>query len=208
MGAGGPYAAPPPAPGYGQQGAYWHAGGPTTPDGTPLAGYGARVGAYLLDGVFIGIIGGILASPFIVSFMSWYVDLIDRAVKAGNTIDTASLQGEMAGKIVPIVLIGAAVSLIYNMFFLMRTGATLGKRICGITVRLRDRPGPLSFVDALKRQAIWLIVNLAGLVPLLSYPGLLCTLLDLLWPAWDQRRQALHDKIAATNVVQAAPKSR
>jgi uncharacterized RDD family membrane protein YckC len=27
------------------------------------------------------------------------------------------------------------------------------------------------------------------------------SILDLLWPLWDDKRQALHDKIAGTNVV-------
>jgi uncharacterized RDD family membrane protein YckC len=31
--------------------------------------------------------------------------------------------------------------------------------------------------------------------------GSLLIILNLLWPLWDDKRQALHDKIAATNVV-------
>lgn len=205
----GPYSAPPPAPGFGQTGVYWHAGGPTTPDGAPLAGYGSRVGAYLLDYLFTTIVSGIASAPFILSFGRWYVALIDRTVKSGSsTIDTTALQSEVVGKLLPIVLISTVIWLAYNLFFLMRTGATLGMRICGITVRLRERPGALSFGVALKRLAIPLVANLLGLVPLVSYVASLGVLLDLLWPAWDQRRQALHDKLAGTNVVQAAPKSR
>ena len=39
------------------------------------------------------------------------------------------------------------------------------------------------------------------MVPLLSYLVFFVTLADLLWPLRDPRRQALHDKIAGTQVV-------
>jgi hypothetical protein len=46
--------------------------------------------------------------------------------------------------------------------------------------------------------------NLGGLVSVVPLVGLLgsaYSLLDDLWPLWDGRRQALHDKVARTNVV-------
>ena len=42
------------------------------------------------------------------------------------------------------------------------------------------------------------------LVPLVS----LITVLDLLWPLWDQKRQALHDKVAKTAVVEGSQPSK
>jgi uncharacterized RDD family membrane protein YckC len=50
----------------------------------------------------------------------------------------------------------------------------------------------------------WLVQNasvVSRLLPLLSLPAALFVLLDGLWPLWDGRRQALHDKAAGTNVV-------
>ena len=46
--------------------------------------------------------------------------------------------------------------------------------------------------------------NLGGavaLVPLVGLLGSVYSLLDDLWPLWDGQRQALHDKVARTNVV-------
>jgi hypothetical protein len=40
-----------------------------------------------------------------------------------------------------------------------------------------------------------------SLVPLVGLLGSVYSLLDDLWPLWDGRRQALHDKVARTNVV-------
>ena len=43
--------------------------------------------------------------------------------------------------------------------------------------------------------------SIVGLLPVVGLLGSLFTILDSLWPLWDERRQALHDKAGATNVV-------
>ena len=62
-------------------------------------------------------------------------------------------------------------------------------------MRLRERPGRLPLGSVLLRQVIWAAGN----------PGpsifALAGLLDALWPLWDDKRQALHDKLAKTQVV-------
>jgi uncharacterized RDD family membrane protein YckC len=40
-----------------------------------------------------------------------------------------------------------------------------------------------------------------SVVPVIGPIGSLWPLVDGLWPLWDSKKQALHDKIAATNVV-------
>ena len=40
-----------------------------------------------------------------------------------------------------------------------------------------------------------------GCILVLSLISSLAYLLDVLWPLWDDKRQAIHDKVAATNVV-------
>jgi len=40
-----------------------------------------------------------------------------------------------------------------------------------------------------------------GCILVLSLISSLAYLLDVLWPLWDDKRQAIHDKAAATNVV-------
>jgi len=52
--------------------------------------------------------------------------------------------------------------------------------------------------------ARWFMQYLGGLVavvPLVGLLGSVYSLLDDLWPLWDGQRQALHDKVARTNVV-------
>jgi uncharacterized RDD family membrane protein YckC len=50
----------------------------------------------------------------------------------------------------------------------------------------------------------WLVQNagsIVGVVPVAGSAGSLFSLLDSLWPLWDDKNQALHDKAARTNVV-------
>ena len=71
----------------------------------------------------------------------------------------------------------------------------------GLRIRLRERPGQLAYSTILKRwvgqfgyalfTAVPVLGNLLGFYPLVNY----------LWPVFDSKKQALHDKLAATNVV-------
>ena len=73
--------------------------------------------------------------------------------------------------------------------------------VLGLERRLRERPGPLSWGTVLAR---WFTANLGSLLSLLPVVALFAwaySLLDVLWPLWDPKRQAVHDKVARTNVV-------
>ncbi len=201
-------------PGYPLAPTYGSAPGPygaalglkTTPDGVPLASYGQRVGAYLLDAVILAVATGLIGSYWIYQFAQWYLGWINDLVQnteAGQqpAINQSDLTSQITGHLWPIALVSFVVTLVYNVAFLTTKGATPGKMALGIAVRLRERPGPLRLVDALRRQAIFVVNSLLGLVPLVSLLASLLGLLDLLWPLWDDKRQALHDKIARTNVV-------
>jgi uncharacterized RDD family membrane protein YckC len=175
----------------------------TTPDGQPLAGYWQRVGAYLIDGiiqfVILMLLGGWLAFKAIQPV--W--DQISKAVDSGNTstlnsIDTSTVN---YGYLLAFGVVGAAIGFGYAVFFLSRTGATPGKAALGISVRLRERPGPLTVAVAAQRTSVQAVLSLLGNIPLLGNLFSLAALVDLLWPAWDDKKQALHDKFAKTNVV-------
>ena len=178
---------------------------PSTPDGQPLASYWQRVGAFILDWVVQGILGAILGYSFLAKAMGDYLDQFNTMVSnaesgqqpnltaLADSIDTTAL---MAYSVVAI-----AVFVAYQTFFLTRFGATPGKLAVGISVRLRDRPGRLSTVEALRRVALPAALFVAQILPLLGVLALLVRVLDLLWPSWDPQKQALHDKVGRTNVV-------
>ena len=202
-----------PAP-YGQQQPGWgpgmgYASGPATPDGVPLAGYWQRVGAYILDILLTGLLSSIFGGYFLLKALRPW---IDDFVAAGNSSDDPkvfedllnSLSSYLTGRdFLTYVAITILVGLVYNVGFNTWRGATPGKMALRISVRERDKAGPLSLQVALRRYALTLAIAILGALPSgLSLLAMLLRVVDLLFPAFDGRRQALHDKIGGTNVVQ------
>ncbi|GGJ97859.1 hypothetical protein GCM10010123_29920 [Pilimelia anulata] len=160
-----------------------------TPGGQPLAGFGIRLGAYLLDGLILGLASLVVALP-----------LMLLAFGAVAVLSDADAEPEPA-VVVPLVLLGYAVlfalmfglSWVYHVELVRRTGQTLGKRLCGIRIVPLDPRVPLTRGMLGLR---WLIATLPGVVvPFWN-------LLDGLWQLWDKPyQQCLHDKVARTAVV-------
>ena len=73
-----------------------------------------------------------------------------------------------------------------------RSGQTAGKWLLGLSVRHEASLGRLGYPAALGR---WLVALLLWVLFLL--PGVL----DALWPLWDEKRRALHDRAAGSVVV-------
>jgi uncharacterized RDD family membrane protein YckC len=130
----------------------------------------------------------------------WYDQLVV-ALKAGSSTAPDMPADQLAGPLLQISLTVLALYVIYEVGFLTLTGATLGKRVVGISVRLRDKPGPPPLSAVLKRTAVKEGGRLVGSVPLVGFLASVFSLMDVLWPLWDDKKQAIHDKVAATNVV-------
>ena len=180
-------------------------GRPATPDGQPLASYGQRVGAFLIDWFIQAVISGVLGSYFLAKALSGYVDqftsMMNQA-QAGQQPDVAQLAASIdRGALTIYYLIGMIVFAAYQLLFLTRSGRTPGKALVGISVRLRERPGPPSVGVVARRIALPIALFVVELVPIVGALGLVGRALDLLWPSWDANRQALHDKVAGTVVV-------
>jgi uncharacterized RDD family membrane protein YckC len=178
---------------------------PATPDGQYLAGWWQRVGAYLIDSIIVGIIGGILASPWIGDLMDAYrayFDQVLRDAEAGRqTAETTVLEQQMAGPMLAVILIFMAVQFVYNVGFLMTLQATPGKLALGLRVRLRSRPGPMPVLTVLLRWVAQFGISILNVVPFAGMVVGIYGFLDVFWPLWDGKKQALHDKVARTNVV-------
>lgn len=151
----------------------------------PFAGWGSRVGATLLDALVLLILAVVLFAPGVVL--------------------TVVSEGGAAGIILLIVgaLAFLVVSLLYASFFMQRdgehNGQTLGKQWVGIRVVRLDGQ-PFGWGGALLRE-LAIKQLLFGMVGgfFLSIP----TLLDWLWPLWDDENRALHDMVASTRVLRA-----
>ena len=182
----------------------WESDRPTTPDGVVLSGWWKRVLARIIDSIIISIVSLPLTFALMRRASNIFQDYIRQVVdaaQAGSSTIPAQPGTEFTGPILQVSLIVLAVYLVYEIAFLTRSGDTLGRRAVGISVRLRDKAGPPPLVAVLKRTAVKEGGNLIGVVPFLGILGSAFSLVDVLWPLWDDKKQAIHDKVGATNVV-------
>ncbi len=198
--------APQPGMPYGAPyGAGWANPRDVTPDGERLAGWWSRFAAVLIDGLLTGLLTALVGWRWTSEIVSTYGEFIQEsfdAAQAGQPApDSFALGADLAPQIMALSLVGIVITAAYHCGFLRWKAATPGKLVMRLRVRLRDRPGPLSWSTILTRWAMRFLGSLLGVVPLVGVVAWLYTLADGLWPVWDPHRQALHDKVAKTNVV-------
>lgn len=167
----------PTVPPYGGQG-YRRAvaTGPHDPLGRPMAQWGQRVAALLLDLVVLAIPNTII------------VTVIAGAAVSSGVINTTHVEP----RVWEAIGVAVVVSLGYFSFLDGgATGQTIGKRAVGIAVRDIDTAGPIGAGRALLRRFLFFA----------AYFGLILFIINALSPLWDRRRQAWHDKIVRSCVV-------
>ncbi len=187
---------PPPPPGVGQPpppGAVATAPGyppygyATPPVGGERAGFGVRLGGYLLDGLLYGLLMMVFIIPGAVMIAASFSD----CVTVGDEIvcpDGSPKPGLIAGGIALIVIGLLIVAFIY-LRALGKTGQTWGRKIVGIKVIGETTGEPIGFGRALGRQ---LFANfISGQILYLGY----------LWMLWDDKKQTWHDKVVGSIVV-------
>jgi uncharacterized RDD family membrane protein YckC len=197
-------------PGYAPMAAYGGAvgaAGPTTPDGQLVSGWGRRAGGWVIDFLVWLTATGLIGFAWIRDIFAAYTDFFSSALESGQTGQPPGLAEQMelmesiSGPMSMITLVGIAVSFVYNVGLWKWRAATLGQMAVGIKVRLRDHPGSLSWGTVLVRWLGKQGYRLLNLIPFVGIVGLIYQLLNYLWPLWDDKNQALHDKLAKTNVV-------
>jgi uncharacterized RDD family membrane protein YckC len=159
--------------------------------GTPLAGWGSRLGAYLIDGL-------VLLVPAVVLFIAFVGGAVGIS---GDNEDVAA--GAAIGAILLWLLVMAVIGLLYAPLLMARDGArngqTWGKQMLNIRA-VRDNGQPFSFGSAALREVVlkFLAVSIASsIIPLIPW------FLNFFWPLWDDQNRALHDMAASTHVVTA-----
>ncbi len=151
--------------------------------GLVLAGWWRRAGAQLIDGAIILAITLALFVP----------------LGIGAFDDDPSLVALALGAVVA-TLIATAVAFLYAPLLMARTnGQTLGRMATGIRV-VRANGQPMTFGWAMLREVAvkYLLFGVAS-----SFTAGIASLLDVLWPLWDEENRALHDFLADTRVVRA-----
>ena len=159
---------------------------PTTPQRAPLASWGSRAGAYVIDGLVVGV-------PSSIVFI---------ALLGGTLGDNDGKWAFVAG-IVAWVFIAIVIALLYAPLLMIRSGErngqTWGKQLIGIRAT-RDNGQQWDFWSAALREVV--LKNLAVVVASFIIP-VLPWFLDYFWPLWDDENRALHDMGASSHVVEA-----
>ncbi len=174
--------------------------GPLTPDGATVTTWIKRFAARLLDGIFVFIGGLPVTAYFIYRYYQAYLDQTAGATPSLMNITVPT--GDALGWEIALLLVSLLLQVVYEVVCLRRWGATPGKMLLGISVRAWERGGQLSWAMIARRVGFMNGLALLTLVPVVSLFAGIAWLLDYLWPLWDSRNQALHDKFAGTAVVE------
>lgn len=175
--------------------------GVTSGDGTPYASYGSRVGAFFLDGIIKVALNLILGGWAFYLALRAQIDGYLAAVQRGEQPPSLDITHASAGWLAVYLVIVASIGMIYSVTFLTRRGATPGKMAVGIRVRDIASGDRLTVTAAAKRYLISFATALSSASGIVGSLTLGLWTLDHLMPLFDPRRQALHDKLAGSEVV-------
>ena len=200
-------APPPPPPGYGAVGAppqappppygappgYGGGSWPASPQFGRYAGFGARLGALILDGIFTLL----LSIPFVIPAVVLIVRSLEDCVwvDAGDGTEElqcppGALDGASLGGGIAIGAIGfVAVFVFYTVRLLATRGQTWGRRIANIKVVRADDGGVPGWGRAF------------GRVLFASFISGQCCYLGYLWMLWDKDKRTWHDMVVGTRVI-------
>jgi uncharacterized RDD family membrane protein YckC len=151
--------------------------------GRPLASWGSRLAAQVIDWLVLLIPAGIVTAALI------------------GGLDADSSTGEVIGLSILSFVLWSAIVLLYAPLLMIRggerNGQTLGKQAVGITV-VRDTGEQFGFWWAVLREVV--VKNLAvgiasSIIPLIPW------FLNYFWPLWDDENRALHDMVCKTHVI-------
>jgi uncharacterized RDD family membrane protein YckC len=146
---------------------------PSAAGAMAYAGFWIRFCAVFIDGIIL-----------------WVVNVAVGMAAGLSLLAAAGINPKASFSVLQLVLLGfqIAIGMAYEVFFLGKFGATLGKMACGLRV-VTAEGAPISYLHALGRY----------LSKILSY--VTCTI-GFIIAAFDSEKRALHDHICNTRVIQ------
>lgn len=189
---------------------------PYPPGYGPPPGYGAPPGTVLIPlgyppnpGVRLDEVLHLSLSPWWKRFLAFLIDsmilgvaffivlVVIAAASHGSNTSTTNNQPLTPGQAVVgftflFILASIPLVLYYGIMNGSKRGQTLGKMALSIAVRDARTGGPIGFWRGVGRYVITIVFSLVLFIPYL---------IDNLSPLWDTRRQAWHDKVVHSVVV-------
>lgn len=138
------------------------------------AGFWIRALAYIIDGIILGIVNGVLFSSL-----------------APNMMNVSNPENIQFGPLFTYSGLSLLIPAIYTIGFWVSGGATPGKMALGLRVVRSDDGGPLATGQAIGRFLGYFVSSFVFA-------------LGFIWVAFDPRKQGWHDKLASTVVVRRA----
>jgi len=175
------------------------------PHGLPLAGYGRRFTARLIDFGIVFALNAVVNGWFVWRWLSemlpYWREAFRRGLEGNTSTEGMPPISEQTGLLqLVIVMIAAALWLAYEVPSMAANGQTFGKRVMRIRAVPLAADQPLGLGRAFSR---WSTMGLPTLLWYCAGLGLVLQLVGALSPLFDHPlRQALHDKRAQTVVVQ------
>ncbi len=186
------------------------------PDGQLLAGWWRRFAGYLIDGVLVTLVAVVLLLVVatltggfgsLVDSATWNDLLAKSEANPGYQPTEAEVRRLIGPGLLPFIgwlsVLSLALSFLNGVVLVAVGGQTIGDRVVGTRKVTAGRHVP-GFGAAGLRWLIPAVLSGLQVVPLVGVVALAGWILDYLWPLWDPRSQALHDKAAHTYVERSA----
>jgi uncharacterized RDD family membrane protein YckC len=150
-----------------------------------LAGWWRRAAAAVVDILIIFVLASIVLVPL--------------GVGLYNTDSDRGIVGLIVAIVLTVVLV-ALIGLVYAPVMLWKTdGRTVGRLLAG-TRLIRADGRPMDFTTAVVREIVLKLLA-TGVLNAFTIGLPWATLLDNLWPLWDEENRALHDFPVNTRTV-------
>jgi uncharacterized RDD family membrane protein YckC len=154
--------------------------------GYEFGGFGARLVAYIIDGIILAVVVGGLVTVATLAIVGTDVGI--DVVNGDVTVEGADLSPGAWAAFGIIVAIASVVGILYFPWFWARGGRTPGMRPFGLVVVRDVDGGPIGWGAALLRLVGWWVSSAV------FYLG-------FIWIFIDKRRRGWHDLIAGTVVI-------
>lgn len=182
------YGAPQGQPGHGQQPYY---GQPQQFGGMPpLASWGQRVGAFLIDGLVVLPAYLLLIPGYVMMFSG-----METTTECVSGYCRSRATGSPSALSIILILLGALVAFgiqIWNRWIKGGKGQSIGKKVLGISLISESTGQPIGTGMAFVRDIAHFLDSV------ICYLG-------YLWPLWDDKHQTFSDKVMHTLVIQGPP---
>lgn len=155
----------------------------------PVAGFGSRAGALIIDTLLtlIGLIPMIIGAVLLV-VAARDTDDFGRSIEGTGNGGLAALGGIL---IVLGILLSIGIQVWNRIFKMGRTGQSVGKKVMGLKLIHEQTGQPIGAMQAFLREL------LSGLINQIFY-------LSYLWMLWDDNKQTLADKVVHSTVIKVA----